>query len=149
MNNISAENENRLFDLYANKIELLNDVLTMTKNIKFDGLDSAEQYITLMDNREELFTTAKELDKKIGALSDEIMHYSPSKEFNRRVSKYKSDIKELAEKIIELDNKVSESVNIIFSELRDQIKGFKQYQKFSGVYRPSTFSEGTQFDKSN
>ncbi len=143
----SAENgsENNVLELYESKLRFLRKILTLTQAMTFHVPNEAQKYVTLIEKRGTLFEQISLLDKMIISAEAEAYAQIPESEAEA-ISKTKTEIRELAADILDLDMKMSEQVVRINSELRRHIKDYRQSKAILNVYRPDMIYKGGYID---
>lgn len=133
-------------ELLLTKKDLLTAMLTETVSTKFYGNEEdAELYITLMDKRQISVDTIIDIDNKLKEEPYISFLKKPSKDFEESLYLINNSIKVLAGKIIELDKKNAKDVEGIMSNIRKQLKGFKEKQSVNALYNNDTMQSNKNY----
>lgn len=144
---MSGENGSSLVDYLNQKREMLNEMLFLTKSVRFNGTDTdAENYIALVEKRQEIMDKIHNLDMEAD--------FSPEKIDTLPIGLSKDagllwdNIKSLAAQIIELDKELLEKAEGIVNNLKGNMKTMQEGKSIRNIYSEDmTAYNGYYFDK--
>lgn len=144
---MSGENGSSLVDYLNQKREMLNEMLFLTKSVRFNGTDTdAENYIALVEKRQEIMDKIHNLDMEAD--------FSPEKIDTLPIGLSKDagllwdNIKSLAAQIIELDKELLEKAEGIVNNLKGNMKIMQEGKSIRNIYSEDmTAYNGYYFDK--
>jgi hypothetical protein len=144
---MSGENGSSLVDYLNQKREMLNEMLFLTKSVRFNGTDTdAENYIVLVEKRQEIMDKIHNLDMEAD--------FSPEKIDTLPIGLSKDagllwdNIKSLAAQIIELDKELLEKAEGIVNNLKGNMKTMQEGKSIRNIYSEDmTAYNGYYFDK--
>ncbi|MBE6012797.1 hypothetical protein [Anaeropeptidivorans aminofermentans] len=144
---MSGENGSSLVDYLNQKREMLNEMLFLTKSVRFNGTDTdPENYIALVEKRQEIMDKIHNLDMEAD--------FSPEKIDTLPIGLSKDagllwdNIKSLAAQIIELDKELLEKAEGIVNNLKGNMKTMQEGKSIRNIYSEDmTAYNGYYFDK--
>lgn len=144
---MNGENSSSLVAYLEKKREMLNEMLFLTKSVKFNGTDKdPEKYIELIEKRQELMDKIQKLDTEAD--------FSPGKIDMLPIGLRKDagllwdNIKSLAAQIIELDKELLEKAQYIVNNLKDNMKTMQEGKSIRNIYNEDAAAyNGYYFDK--
>jgi len=132
----SQDDIKNITELLLDKQDLVTSMLTLTKATKFYGTtDDADNYINLMEARQNNIDRIIEIDKKLGEPPFADLIKSPTKELQTVIDSVKDTIRADSDKIIQLDTANKQAVDNIITSLKGDMKGFNRGKNMRQMYQ--------------
>lgn len=133
---MNDDEKKTLLKLLQNKKECLQKILDMTEERKFEVVeDDVERFYNFFQKREVLFQKCRSLDEKIGKF--DVLGEDRNSLFYKDVEKINLDIKDIAKKIIFIDEKnkavMKELMELVKRNMRN-LQRSKQVRKGYGEF---------------
>ncbi len=131
-------------NMLGKKLQLLIDMLVLTKSASFENIEDAPQnYINMVDEREKVLENLQAIDNRLNLLCYKNVS-------NQKTQFLESEIKNTVGQIIAIDEEISKFVPKINSFLKDNMKKASVTKDVTSKYQGDLYFDNiSSFDKRN